>query len=395
MFTFKLFFTEQKNITAMPQRLEDFFFHLTSDLPHHPKKILSENIHIDEEMEQSKVSPHIVDMVQKIKEWRDQNPGNLYSKMRQGFYAAFPENETDKERKIKTKESIAHFRNFMAEHAGLSPNNSAKITSENGKTILSKGVGRHTIGIAMAPHDIAGVDSWNSCPKASTECRQNCLGLTAGGNKQYPRAALRAKVSRTHYMLMHPEHFARIVDHELMAHEKETKKKGMESGFRGNVTTDLPYEHLMPKKFFEKHKDTHFYDYTKLASRVGKTNIPNYTLALSHTGTNHPESNDKEAIDILNKGGVVAMVYHRGKNIPKPTHVEDVQSGKRWKVVDGDSDDNVDDRHLTANIPKTEGVVSGLKLKGVTNQQAGKFANPVDSDGVIRINKVKYGTAKK
>ena len=32
------------------------------------------------------------------------------------------------------------------------------------------------------------------------------------------------------------------------------------------------------------------------------------------------------------------------------------------------------------------GVVSGLRLKGVTNERAGKFANRVDPDGIIRIN---------
>jgi hypothetical protein len=34
-----------------------------------------------------------------------------------------------------------------------------------------------------------------------------------------------------------------------------------------------------------------------------------------------------------------------------------------------------------------QGVVSGLKLKGVKNEDAGAFANKVDKDGIIRINK--------
>ena len=87
----------------------------------------------------------------------------------------------------------------------------------------------------------------------------------------------------------------------------------------------------------------------------------------------------------LNNGGGVAMVHQKSK--VTPTHVEDVQTGKRWKIVNGDNDDNVFDRHKAAGIPKTEGVVSGLKLKGVHNEDAGHFANKVDPDGIIRINK--------
>jgi hypothetical protein len=164
----------------------------------------------------------------------------------------------------------------------------------------------------------------------------------------------------------------------------------MKAGVRLNVTSDISWEKHAPE-LFRRHPTTQFYDYTKLSNRVGHPNLPeNYHLSLSHTGTDHAESNDKAAVDVLNRGHVVAMVYHRGKSVPKPTHVEDVKTGKRYPIVDGDHDDNTFDRH--ESIGKTEGkagggVVSGLKLKGIKNEAAGKFANPVDPDGVIRINK--------
>ena len=125
--------------------------------------------------------------------------------------------------------------------------------------------------------------------------------------------------------------------------------------------------------------------YTKIASRLKKKLPSNYSLALSHTGTEHAESNDKHVIDALENGHVVAMVHQRSK--VTPTHVEDVKTEKRYPVVNGDNDDNVYDRHRMAGIPKSQGVVSGLKLKGVSNKQAGFFANKVDPDGIIRINK--------
>lgn len=344
---------------------------------------------------------------------------NPFAHMRAGFHAAFPEGEDPKVTLQKAKEAQAHFRQFMHERGGHAAKNTAELTSQNGKTRLSSGEGVNTIGIAMAPHKTSGYEH-DLCPKATAECRKNCLGLTAGGNRQYPEAALRAKILRTQYVHEHPENAARLLSHEISANEKwvkgaqayhvgdqkfhskeeamdHIKKNGgqitgtspspMKSGVRLNVTSDIPYEKLLPKAFFDRHKDSQFYDYTKVHGRMGKDLPPNYALALSHTGTGHAESNDREAIHHLNNGGVVAMVYHRGKDVPTPTHVEDVATGKRWRVANGDDDDNVYDRHKTAGIDKSEGVVSGLRLKGVTNDAAGKFANVVDPDGVIRINK--------
>jgi hypothetical protein len=311
--------------------------------------------------------------------------GNLFHRLKEGFHAAFPEGETPEVTKQKALEARKHFRKFMTERGGHSAKNSLQLTGENGKTELSSGAGVQTLGLALAPHASSGYKQ-NLCPKASSECRINCLGFTAGGNRQYPVASFRAKLLRTHYVAEHPEHAARLMSHEISENEAWSDKHGYKSGFRGNVTSDLPYEHLMPKKFFERHAKTQFYDYTKIASRVGSKNLPsNYSLALSHTGTDHEESNDKDVIKHLELGHVVAMVHQKSKITP--THVEDVQTGKRYPLVNGDKDDNVYDRHISAGIPKTEGVVSGLKLKGVSNEAAGKFANKVDPDGIIRINK--------
>jgi len=58
--------------------------------------------------------------------------------------------------------------------------------------------------------------------------------------------------------------------------------------------------------------------------------------------------------------------------------------------MNGDNDDNTFDRHTEAGLKEGHpghGVVSGLKLKGASNKNAGHFANHVDKDGIIRINK--------
>lgn len=311
--------------------------------------------------------------------------GNPFHHMRQGFHAAFPDNEDPKITEKKALEAQKHFRQFMHERGGHTKKNNLSLTSENGKTRLSSGEGVKTIGLALTPHKSHGYEH-DLCPKASSECRKNCLGFTAGGNARYPEDAFRGKLLRTQYIHEHPEHAARLLSKEIGANEKKAKKIGMKSGVRLNITSDLPWEHMMPKKFHEKHGDSQFYDYTKVHGRLNKDLPKNYSLALSHTGSNHPESNDKAVAQHLARGGVAAMVYHRGKDVPHPTHAKDMTSGKMYRITNGDDDDNVYDRHRANGIDPSEGVVSGLKLKGVRNEAAGKFANRVNKHGIIEFN---------
>jgi hypothetical protein len=371
MLGFKEFVTEARMCNTMANHpvLHNFMHHLSSPTV--------------DSVDTMKEAAHDIETIQKSGQ-ENKPEGNLFHHIKTGFHAAFPDNESPEETKRKGLESQKHFRTFMHERGNHSKKNALQLTGENGKTELSSGAGVQTLGLSLAPHSSSGYKQ-NLCPKASSECAKNCLGFTAGGNKQYPEAAFRAKLLRTHYLAEHPEHAARLMSKEIGENEKWSDKHGYKPGFRPNVTSDLPYEKLMPKKFFEKHHKTQFYDYTKIASRLNNDDMPkNYSLALSHTGTGHHESNDKDVVKALDKGKVVAMVHQKSKITP--THVEDVQTGKHYPLVNGDKDDNVYDRHKAAGISKSNGVVSGLKLKGVTNAAAGHFANPVDEDGVIRIN---------
>jgi hypothetical protein len=119
----------------------------------------------------------------------------------------------------------------------------------------------------------------------------------------------------------------------------------------------------------------------------------NYQLALSHTGTGHDESNDSQVVKHLENGGVVASVYRRGQGEPEAKYYMDDATGKKYPVANGDEDDNVFDRHASLGVPKTQGVISGLALKGITNDFAGHFANQVDKDGVVHLNS-KTGNTK-
>lgn len=434
-----------------------------------------------DDLEASRQSEH--EAAQKEKVAKGEHPEqykNVRSRMKDGFHAAFPENEHPDVTKQKAKESVAHFRKYMHEEGGHAENNKLTMMGQNGKTASSTGAGRNTIGLSITPAGghrsgkKAEKGQFDSCPNSTEECRKNCLGYQAGGNRQYADAADKAKELRSRYLREHPEHAARVLSHEIGENEKfasehntvhdksnniigyknkktgkikseskehtpETIKAGLdsgdhhekpiESGARLNVTSDLHYHRMMPKKFFEKHKNTKFYDYTKNHGTLDDEKPDNYTHGLSHTGDNHAESNSHEAIKHLQKGGIVAMVYQRGKDKPKAhtvrAHHADGTTSDH-KVVDGDNDDNLDTRHEAAAQEhdalaahhheqsasaaskeiadahhkekekhqqiaseyraKKRGVVSGLALKGVTNESAGHFANKVDEHGVIHIH---------
>jgi hypothetical protein len=386
---------------------------------------------------------------------------NPFEHMRRGFHAAFgvdpktgeqthKEDEATRKKKLKASKNL--FSNFVQEHGKLSPGTAKNYAmfGENHKTQTSQGVGYKTIGLSLTPgthsgYNIKGHD-YDMCPNASTECRKNCLGLTAGGNRQYPYVTMKGKLLRTHFLHEHPEAAARIMHQEILDNERDAGKtqvtkpiKGPDgepvmqpmlnahgkpvmnratgrpmeepktepvfnadgtpatyrSGIRMNVTSDIPYEHLMPKEFFHSHlgddpknPNTTFYDYTKMHGRFNHKDMPqNYHLALSHTGSSHPESNDKQVVNLLRKGGVVASVYKRGKDQPEAKFYQDDETGEKWPVANGDSDDNVFDRHASIGADRSRGVVSGLKLKGVSNDTAGNFANEVDKNGIVHLNK--------
>ena len=404
MLNFRQYITEavaESDLVGVPKTLHDFLFHLSGPSDTTNSHTLKEETELSEvavfDINRGKDHPDNAAFEKKFPKTTHMiklgntllSPSeNLHKKMGEGLRKADDEmsKEDEPTRKAKLKESKKVLESFSKERGYKS---APSLLGENGKTMKSTGEGVHTLGLALAPHTTSGLKKFDVCPRASSDCRKNCLGTEAGGNRQYPDQALGSKVLRTHFLVMHPEHAARILDDEIGKHVKSAKKKGYKPGVRLNVTSDIAWEHHMPK-LFDRHKEAQFYDYTKMHNRVGHPDLPkNYHLTLSHTGTGHDESNDQHVVNALEKGHVVASVYQRGKGVPTPTHMEDVKTGKRYPIANGDDDDNTFDRHAVTG--RTEGkpghgVVSGLRLKGVKNEAAGVFANKVDPDGIIRIN---------
>lgn len=337
-----------------------------------------------------------------VKMGQEEEPeGNHHKRIREGFQKAFQAMATEDKatKRAKLRESTKVLRNFYQSRGFRVP---ASLTNRNNKMQpreeflgqnrkLKKGEA-HITGLSLAPHHLNGLSRFDVCPNSSKECRENCLGTESGGGRIFADHALSSKVARTHALVFHPEHFARVLDANIEAHERRSKRRGVQPVVRLNVTSDIPWEHVAPQ-MFQNHPNVQFYDYSKNPQRVMKQGThPNYMLALSHTGTGHDESNDHHVVKALEAGRLVAMVHKRGKGSPRPTHVEDVQTGKRYPIVNGDKDDMLPNRFSRAGRTHGSpghGVVSSLTLKGSANHQAGNFANTVDDDGIIRINKRK------
>lgn len=403
--------TEDAIPAGIPKTLHDFLFHLSG-----PSDPVSGNT---TGLQEAKVTlnltnktaglPKTTAMIDKANQEGLGANENLHRRIAQGFQSAFDsmENEDPKTYAERVRDSKRVFKEF-AQSRGLKAATAPDMLRGNMKTEKSSGEGVLTTGLNLAPHATAGLNGFDVCPKASQECRANCLGTEAGGNRQYPDTALSSKVLRTQFLAAHPEHAARLIDHEITQHEKRARKMGMIPGIRMNVTSDLSWEHYAPQ-LFQRHSGTQFYDYSKLPNRVLRSLAPpvpgsnsnlnsmghpvNYHLTLSHTGTDHAESNDKAVSEVLKRGGVVAMVFKRGKKSGGlPKEILDHATGNRYPVVNGDDDDNTFDRHTTSGRTEgqpNQGVVSGLMLKGVKNEDAGAFANEVDSEGIAHINRPK------
>jgi len=239
---------------------------------------------------------------------------------------------------------------------------------------------RGTIGLTLLPEKQSGLI--NTCPCATGECAKACLNMTGRG-----AMSQEARGRKLERVVTKAKSAGIILHNELDAHERAMAKQGKKAVARLNVVSDIPWETVHPE-IFSEHKNTQFYDYTKIASRVMNADgtpkkLPdNYHLTFSSTGIQGPDSNWHHARQHLNNGGVVAMVFavHAGRGKKPggvlPSHVVDEATGKKWRVVDADAHDHrYLDKQLNG-IDENEGVIAGLRIKGGKKNlaKAGNFA---------------------
>lgn len=308
---------------------------------------------------------------------KSEKGGNHWQKLRAGAHKYFSASPEEQHAMRQEAHKVLGKNNLLGDEA------SNPKLAKSGKKIPEY----RTKGLSLAPSTMSGIDV---CPAASKECKAACLGASAG--RGVMKNVRKGRIEKTHKLFDHPHLFYAKLDHEIENAKHTAHRDGQKLAVRLNVLSDIPHEHLAPK-MFEKHHDVSFYDYTKIAGRTQHPKKPsNYHLTLSSTGLNHGDSNWKHVRKHLDKGGVAAMAFDipsRGKasETPLPTHVHDEETGKKYRVIDGDEHDH---RHLDKayhNIPDHEGVIAGLKFKGggPNIARAGKFA--VSHEGGIAVAK--------
>jgi hypothetical protein len=248
---------------------------------------------------------------------------------------------------------------------------------------LEDGSGVETTGLALAPAFKMG--KFNTCPN-SASCEEECLGKTSGnyfqlggGKNLYDFKGPRLNgLNKTLAMMQEPEAFAIRLHDEIMSAKREAEYNGNRLGVRLNVLSDI--NPLIHKALIEAHPDVDFYDYTKNNSNPVAPNH-HYTYSstgVSQEGVDNPNSNWKQMRKRLDEGSNVAMAFSHKKALPEEVH--DEETGKVYKVINGDSHDF---RPLDKVPEGMDGVIIGLKNKDVTSKNDTAH---IESDGFF----VKY-----
>lgn len=208
----------------------------------------------------------------------------------------------------------------------------------------------------------------NVCPHATAGCAAACLNEAGRGG--FTSSVQKGRRNKTEFFLQNRVGFLEKLYKELTLISK--RHAGENVAIRLNGTSDIRFEKFKVrdgKNLMELFPNLQFYDYTKNHLRFGIELPKNYSLVFSRSETNH----DK-AIDLLNKGVNVAMVF----DVP-PTNFEGFQ------VVDGDETD--------LRFLDNQGVIVGLKYKKLTGKGAdNNFA--FESGFAIRTSNAKVSPKK-
>jgi hypothetical protein len=226
----------------------------------------------------------------------------------------------------------------------------ALLTTNNAKTIKGEKLGYITYILYMSAYT-QNAKGINVCSHASAGCAASCL-VGSGFGGMYT-GVQKGRIDKTNYFLSNRTAFLFQLKSEI---EKAIRKHEGNAivTIRLNGTSDLPYEKYKVfdgKNIFEVFPSVQFYDYTKNYLRFNKVLPSNYHLTFSRSETNH-----EKAMELLNRGINVAMVFDK-----LPSTFEG------FEVINADLDD--------LRFLDKKGVICGLKYKKMT----GKGANNAEA----------------
>ena len=229
------------------------------------------------------------------------------------------------------------------------------LTQGNAKIVKGEELGYVTKGIHFAPAQLSGFEV---CQWRSKGCTASCLNTAGRGQMN---SIQQSRIAKTKLFFDKQFDFLAKLSKEISSSIKSATKKGMNSVFRLNLTSDISWESVFfneeePKTIFDKFPSIQFYDYTKsfkrMANFLGKhKQFPsNYHLTFSRS-----EHNDKLCEMVLEMGGNVAVVFRN--QLP--------QTWKGYEVVNGDEND--------LRFLDKQGVVVGLIEKGMAKKDETGF----------------------
>jgi hypothetical protein len=219
------------------------------------------------------------------------------------------------------------------------------LSTNNVKTMKGTKLGYMTYIMYLSPFSF-NTKGINVCSHASKGCAEACL-VSSGFGGRYV-TVIEGRKKRTEYFLSSRVEFMYQLKTEIEKAIKKHEGKAIVT-FRLNGTSDLPFEKYKVfegKNMFEIFENVQFYDYTKNYLRFDKELPKNYHLTFSRSETNHTK-----AIDLLNRGFNVAMVFDK-----TPT------SYLGFEVVNGDETD--------LRFLDKKNVIVGLKYKKMTGKGA-------------------------
>jgi len=200
------------------------------------------------------------------------------------------------------------------------------------------------------------------CPYQNiAQCKAPCLS-DSGFAKVY-KSVNQARKAKTDFYLNDRENFIIQLKNELTNFEKLCKKQQVIPYVRLNVITDIQWELKANGCIPQSFPNINFFDYTKIAKRLGKT-PDNYELMFSYSNAPAYQQSVRKAL----KTDVPISVVFFG-NMPNRF------MGK--EVINGDESDIVNLSHKNKIV--------GLKYKSV----GGKI-NPIDSTFIVNMESLCY-----
>lgn len=234
------------------------------------------------------------------------------------------------------------------------------LTMNNAKTIKGEKLGYLTGILYLAPAtESLPFGGRNVCPWKSKGCTASCLYTAGRGRFSMTKCA---RIHKTLLYFRNRASFTSDLKQSVKYIKEKALRDGMTPAFRLNGTSDIAWE--KKNGIVDSNADCQFYDYTKGYKRMlryleGK--MPsNYHLTFSKT-----ETNWEQCLDILEKGGNVAVVFDtkKGKELP--------ERYLGYKIVDADQHDLrfIDDEAREGN----KGLIIGLRAKGEAKKDKSDF----------------------